>query len=270
MSLPRNYVQRRILDAILYAQNNLGVQLVGLGAYTAPITDAGKWVIRQNQIKLNVTHGDSFSVAIAMEGIEKVAKKINRPLSESKIAVVGAYGLIGKALSRLLANKCKSLYLIGRNEFKLSALCNILESASAKIIPSLIIEDISDCDYIITATSYSKSLIQSSHLKQGAVVYDLAQPINLHPHVIKDRPDVARIDGCYTNIPGINLGVEMGPPAGTTFSCLAETIMQALEGEEENHVGEIELDHVQKTRLWAQKYGFTHADFTNYGNKLVI
>ena len=74
-----------------------------------------------------------------------------------------------------------------------------------------------------------------------------------------------------TNITiNIDINIDMGPPPGVTFSCLIETIMQALEGDAENHVGEIKLSHVEKTAVWARKYGFSHADFTNYSRPLLI
>jgi len=125
-------------------------------------------------------------------------------------------------------------------------------------------------DIVIAATSYPGSLIRSGHLKKGAIVYDIAQPINLSPAVCLERPDILRIDGCYTKIPNIDLKIEMGPPSGTTFSCLAETIMQTLEDEDGHHVGEIDIVHVEKTIVWKKKYGFEHAEFTNFGNPVPI
>lgn len=270
MTLPRKYVQNRILDAVLYAQDNLKVDLVGLGAYITPITNAGQWIVKQDRININVTHGDSFSVAIAFEGLNKIADKLNRPLLKNKLALIGAYGLIGKALAQLLVDKCATLYLIGRNRSKLEALHRILSPRFTEIITSLDLDDVKNCDYVVTATSYSKALIHPHHLKKEAIVYDIAQPINLHPSTLEARPDVLRIDGCYVKIPGIDLGVDMGPPPGTTFSCLAETIMQALEGNEGNYVGEISLEYVETTMRWGKKYGFTHADFTNYSIPLKL
>ena len=209
-------------------------------------------------------------MAVAYEGIEKLANKLNRPLCDSKVAVVGAYGLIGTALTKLLVGKCRALYLVGRNQTKLNALCSALDASPTQIIPTLEIEDIKNSDYIITATSYAKALLQSQHLKDGAVVYDIAQPINLHPQVLKVRPDVLRVDGCYVKLPQIDSGVEMGPPPGVSFSCFAETILQSLEGARNNYVGEIKLDHVRKTKAWADKHSFSHAEFSSFSEPLKL
>ena len=62
----------------------------------------------------------------------------------------------------------------------------------------------------------------------------------------------------------------MGTPQGTTFSCLAETILQALEDDKESHVGEISLGFVKEVRYRAEKYGFSHAEFTCFGKPIPI
>jgi fatty aldehyde-generating acyl-ACP reductase len=267
VTLPRQYVQDRILEATLLAQDKLGAELVGLGAYTAPLTDAGRWLVRQNSVKINITHGDSFSTAIAVEGIRKIANDLYLNLKSQKLAIVGAYGLIGSALTAILAKECGSLQLVGRNEIKLAKLKKEL-GAPNHLSLSTDIATIKDSDIIVTATSYPGSLLQPQHLKKNAIVYDIAQPINVSKEVCLQRPDIIRIDGCYAKIPGIKLGVDMGPPAGATFSCLAETILQALANDHHNYVGEIEPIHVNKTIEWQKEYGFDHADFTNFSDRI--
>lgn len=268
VSLPRKYVQERILEAVLYAQDKLGASIVGLGAYTAPITDAGKWLVKQDRVRINVTHGDSFSVAIAAEGVRKIVSYLNLDYKKIEVSIVGAYGLIGKALAKLLLSECGSLLLIGRREAKLEKLKRELDEGHVNI--STNISDIANSDIIITATSHPGSLMKPDYLKNGAIIYDIAQPINVLPEVCKVRPDIIRMDGCYAKIPGIRLKVDMGPPKGVTFSCLAETIMQALEDDAEDHVGEIDIAHVQKTIEWQKKYGFEHADFTNFSESIPL
>ena len=59
-----------------------------------------------------------------------------------------------------------------------------------------------------------------------------------------------------------------GYPEGKIFSCIAEVVMQAMENDRSNHVGSIELGYLDKTIEWADKYGFTLNELTNFG-KLV-
>lgn len=264
--LPRKYVQERVLEAVLYAQNKLGATLVGLGAYTAPITDGGRWLVRQPSVNINITHGDHFSVAIAVEGVRNIISKYNLDRKKIEISIVGAYGLIGRPLTKLLANDCAKLVLIGRRDRKLEELRSELQKDAVKISTKM--EDVSNSDIIITSTSYPGALVKPEYLKKGAIVYDIAQPINVTPEVCNSRPDIVRIDGCYAKIPKIDLKVEMGPPKGVTFSCLAETIMQSLMGVQENFVGDIDLSHVQRTVEWQKQFGFDHGDFTNFSQPL--
>ncbi|MEK7122032.1 MAG: shikimate dehydrogenase, partial [Patescibacteria group bacterium] len=117
-------------------------------------------------------------------------------------------------------------------------------------------------------TNHPKSLLFPEHLKKNAVVYDVAQPMNLSSEVLQKRPDILRVDGCYVNIPNIDLRFDMGPPPGKTFACLAETILQALEGEIGHHIGEIDLDYLEKMKEIGKKYNFNHADFTCFSKPI--
>ncbi|KAF0133360.1 MAG: shikimate/quinate 5-dehydrogenase [Candidatus Saganbacteria bacterium] len=269
ITLPRRYVQNRILDAVLFAQDKLKVDIVGLGAYTAPLTDAGEWLIKQN-VKVKITHGDSYSVAMAHEGVLISAKHAKLELKNAKATVIGAYGLIGKPLCKLLAKECKALILIGRNILKLKKLKEEIEGSNNNFLITIStkLEDVSACDLIISSTSHPGALLQDFHLKKRAVIYDIAQPINATPEVIAKRPDVTRIDGCFVNIPNIDLKIDMGPPKGTTFSCLGETILQTLENDNSHHVGEIDLAHVETTREWGKKHKIQHADLTCFSQPL--
>jgi len=64
------------------------------------------------------------------------------------------------------------------------------------------------------------------------------------------------------------LKFKMAPPKGTTFACLVETMMMALEGENSHRVGEIDPSFIEKTKQWAKKYGFGHASFTCFGRPI--
>jgi predicted amino acid dehydrogenase len=272
VSLPLPFVRQRILDAVLYAQNHMGVEGIGLGAYTAPLTAGGRWLANHPAVNIWVTHGDSYAVALTLEGIEKVANLKNLDFRTVKIAIVGAYGLIGEALSQILIKKsevCDRLILIGRKKERFARLSKKVGGNlnGAKISDNL--ADARKADLIIAATTGETAILKSEHLKRGAIVYDISQPINLRPDVCAERPDIIRVDGTYAQINGIELNFEMGPPKGATFGCLAETIMQALTGDKNHHVGFIEIEHVNRTMEWAKEFGFSHAPLTNFSQPLI-
>ncbi|MHA1829752.1 MAG: hypothetical protein ACTSX6_14020 [Candidatus Heimdallarchaeaceae archaeon] len=268
VTLSPRIVRKRILEAVMFAQDKLHAEVIGLGELISSITEKGKWLTRQPGIKVAITHGDSYAVGVAMEAIERMISLgwIN---SNSVVGIVGAYGLIGSALSKIL---CKhfSLILLGRNKVRLTRLAKEIRriNPTAEIFLSVRLADLRKADLVITATSAPDAILRSQFLKFGAVIYDIAQPINVGPELLKQRPDIIRVDGDLVEINGIDLRFEMGPPKGTTFACLVETIIQTLDNEKENHVGDISLDYVGRIRDRAKKYGFFHAPFTCFGEPL--
>jgi len=271
MDLPIEIVRQRVLDALLYAQNNLGVNVIGLGSLTTSVTDGGEWVTKQPQVKLAVTHGDTFTVAIAQEGISRIIDKYGISPKKHKAAVVGAYGLIGRELCVFLAKRCFPLVLVESIPEKIELIKKrmIAEGMVGKIIEaSTDIKTICECDLVVTATSHPAYLLQSDNIKGAAVIYDIAQPMNVSPALANKRPDVVKIDGDYVDIGEIDLNFPMGPPRGSTFACLTETAMLALEGDTRHHVGGIDKDFLKEVKIMGDKYGFHHAPFTSFGNKL--
>ena len=273
MTLPQKVVRKRILDTILFAQNKLGIEVIGLGALTTSLTDGGKWLINQPEIKLAITHGDTYGVAVAEEGIEKILNIFNFEKEKNKIAIVGAFGLLGRAIVKFLAQKGYSLILIEKTEEKVNLIKEKLREINLENKTSLVstnLKDIFPADLVITVTFHPSALLQSEYLKSGVIIYDIAQPMNVSPELIKERPDIIKIDGAYVDINGIDLGFDMGPPKGTTFACLVETIMMTLEGDKNHHVGEIDEGYLEKTKEWAKKYGFSHAPFTSFGKPIFL
>jgi predicted amino acid dehydrogenase len=260
--------RQKILEAVLIAQNKYHVQLVGLGALTASFTQRGVWLTRIPEVKVKITHGDTYAVAVTEEAIEKIIElcKFNR--GEVEIAIVGATGTIGEALTKIFNQKRYRLILIGKSRMKLEALKG--ELIKNDVFTSVELKDIYDADIIVTATSHPGALVKADYLKQGSIIYDVAQPPNVSSEEIRGRTDILRIDGAYVWINGIDVNFDMGPPPGVTFACLAETIMEALEKENDHYVGKVGLDHVRKTKSWAEKYGFRIAPFTNFGETISL
>lgn len=252
-------IRSRILDAFYYAQDHLNADVIGLGALCASATEGGKWMARQENISSHITHGDSYSVAISVEGIQKIVSCSG--LKNPVIAVVGAYGLVGRALSRLLSEKY-DIIMMGRNEAKLRRF------QSQKNIKGSITTDMHDlrrADIVITATSHPRALLHQNHLKDRAIIYDVSQPENVSKELLKERPDLIKIDGPLTRIPGINIKFDMNTGGEKTFACLTETLMMALEEIGGHSVGEIDIPHTEYLKSIGKKYGFTHAPFSQFG-----
>lgn len=250
-----------ILKNVLFAQDVLKADVIGLGALTASVTNGGKWLIQNNAIKAFITHGDTYAVAIAMDGLKRILEK-NRKI----IAIVGATGIIGKGLTSLIAQNGNQLILIGRNDKKLKMFADTLNSNSVRITKN--IEECCNADIVITATNHSEAILKEKHLKKGTIIYDVSQPQAVSPTLLSIRKDVVKIDGCLVNVPGIDLKFDLSTPKGTTFACLAETIIQTIEDIKGHHVGDIDISHIKILVEAGKKYNFTHAPFSCFGRPL--
>jgi predicted amino acid dehydrogenase len=264
MELPREEIRQIIMEAALFAQDQLGVGLFQLGALTTSVTEGGKWLVNQREFSGFVTHGDSYTAAITCQTVMKALKLFKKNSSELTIAIVGAYGIIGEAVSKILVPKFKHSILIGPREEKLRQLAKKIKGDFETTIDLLT----GNADIIVTATSHPTALLKNDNLKENAIVIDVSQPPNLTHSLCKKRPDVTRIDGGYVEFP-FNCPIPIpGLPPGKIYACIAEVIMQAMENEKENHMGSIELDYLRLTEKLGDKYGFVVKELTNFGKRI--
>lgn len=266
MNQPEDSIHELILKACLYAQNTLSIELIQLGALTTSVTKGGIWLTQQKDYAGYVNHGDSYTAAVTCQAVYKSFELTDKILEESTLAIIGAYGIIGEAVSKLLTPLFKKTYLIGRRKDKLDELSKKVRGSyelSCEI-------DTQQADIIVTATSHPDALLQHYHLKKNVIVVDVSQPPNLSFEVCKKRPDVIRIDGGYVDFPIESPIPIPGMPVGKNFACFAEVIMQSLENERENHVGSIDLNHLRKTEDWGRNYGFSLNELTNFGKPIEL
>jgi predicted amino acid dehydrogenase len=262
MEFPREMVRKHILDAALFLQNELGVDVIQLGALTTSVTDGGVWVVKQKEYRGYVNHGDSYTAAVTCQATLKALKLFQKNPSDQVLAIIGAYGVIGEAVSKILVPQFQHSILIGRRQEKFKK----LEENVKGDFETTVELKTKEADIIVTATSHPNALLQSEHLGKHTIVVDVSQPHNLSYDVCQQRLDVHRIDGGLVDFP-VQIVIP-GMPVGKNFACISEVIMQALENERENHVGSIDLNHLRKTEKWAKKYGYTLNELTNFGKAL--
>jgi fatty aldehyde-generating acyl-ACP reductase len=262
MELPRETVRKRILDAALFIQNQLDVEIIQLGALTTSVTNGGIWLTEQKEYVGWVNHGDSYTAAVTCQVVLKALKFFNKKPTDLVIAIVGAYGIIGEAVAKLLVPQFKHSILIGRRQEKLKKLEENLQGSYETTVDL----KTKKVDIIVTATSHPTALLNSNHLKKNAIIVDVSQPPNLSYELCQKRLDINRVDGGLVNFPTRIPIPTM--PAGKNFACIVEVIMQSLENKRENHVGSIDLNHLRITEKWAKKYGYTLNELTNFGKVL--
>jgi predicted amino acid dehydrogenase len=117
----------------------------------------------------------------------------------------------------------------------------------------------------VTSDGY---IVGPQDLKENAIVVDMAQPHNMSYEVCTQRPDVLRVDGGYMSIADINLRFKMGPPRGTSFACLAETVISTLSSDHDHHVGPVDMDFARGIMPLAISLGFDVAPLTNFSRPI--
>jgi predicted amino acid dehydrogenase len=159
--------------------------------------------------------------------------------------------------------------LVGRQIKKLEDIAEkILREMGLSVrITSDIHSALKRADVIITVTSSVDSVIDADDLKPGAVVCDVARPRDVSKEVAEKRNDVLIIEGGVVEVPGdVDFHFNFGFPPKTSYACMAETMMLALEGRYENFTlgRELTVKQVEEISAIAKKHGFKLAGFRSF------
>lgn len=251
----RELAKKKILQAVKLAEK-MGATIAGLGAFTSSITDGGRDLLGETEIF--ITNGNSLTAGISAQEVEKIIMSCQ---NKTTIAIIGATGSIGSAVSKILASKNNfdSLVLIGRTPEHIEELKNLIKqfNNSVKIITTTDIKDIINADIVIVATNSKDAIIYPEYIKQNAIIYDITQPRNTSKEVEEKRKDVKLIDGGLVKTSGINYHFNFGIPLETAFSCLAETMILAAENINRHYsLGKVETEKVEEISNLAKKYNF--------------
>jgi predicted amino acid dehydrogenase len=273
LELPEKTVYRKIIQTGQLAEK-LGAQILGLGAYTSVVGDAG--VTIADALEVPVTTGDSYTVIIAVESIREAARVMGIPLQGATAAVVGATGAIGEVCAELLADDVERLYLIGRRQAALEELRDRLKSraaalqpgsAQAELLVSTSMDVLAEAQLILTVTSALHDVIHPEHLQSGSVVCDVARPRDVSAMVAAARDDILVLDGGMVDVPGpVDFHFNFGFPPGKAYACMAETIVLALEGRFEDYTlgKHLTRERVEEIGLLAGKHGFRLSGFRSF------
>ncbi|MFN8401791.1 MAG: hypothetical protein U0X74_17400 [Anaerolineales bacterium] len=265
MQLPERTVYRKIIQTG-HAAEKLGANILGLGAFTSVIGDAG--VTIANGLDIPVTTGDSYTVMMAVQAIREAAKVMDIRMADATVAVVGATGSIGRVCAELIAGEAARTLLIARDEQKLEALRDRLKvQARSELCISTKMDVLKEAQLILTVTSAVHDVIQPEHLQPGSVVCDVARPRDVSAMVAAVRDDILVIDGGMVDVPGpVNFHFNFGFPEGKAYACMAETIALALEGRFEDYtVGkDFTLSRVKEITAIAEKHGFRMSGFRSF------
>jgi predicted amino acid dehydrogenase len=268
LSLPVETVYRKIV-ACGHMAEELGARVLGLGAYTSVVGDAGRTIA--DRLDVPVTNGDSYTIIMAVKAVREAARVMDIPMAGAKAAVVGATGAIGKTCAELLASETSELVLVGKRDSALAEVQERCSGKSAVVTTSTDMRAIYDADLILTVTSAVHAVIEPRHLKPGAVVCDVARPRDVSATVAAERDDVLVIEGGMIEVPGpVDFHFDFGFPPRMAYACMAETMALALEGRYEDYtVGkDILIEQTLEIDEIATRHGFQLAGFRSFGHEV--
>lgn len=262
------------LGAAARAAAGRGSRLLGLGAFTKVVGDAGVTVAREASIP--VTSGNSLTVAATLETAKEVAKRLAWPdLAYGRAMVIGATGSIGSVCARLLAAALRDVVLVSIEPDRLAALERriLAEVPGARVVTATSSEAwIGDCDLVVTATSaFGQRVLDISKVRPGAVILDVALPPDLGEEEARLRPDVLVVESGEVMIPGpAHSTYDIGLAPGVVYACLAESAVLAMEGRFECFTlgRDLEVERVKEIYRLFRRHEFRVAPLRSYGRVL--
>ncbi|HZM76540.1 MAG TPA: hypothetical protein VFC19_12485 [Candidatus Limnocylindrales bacterium] len=226
------------INAICKHAADAGAKIIGLGAYTKIVGDAGASINRSSPIP--VTTGNSLSASATLWAVYEVTRKMGlvKPVPGGKridgvAMVIGATGSIGRVSAKLLAFAFKRLVLVApqieglhhvaREIGQIDRDCDVVVSTSAD-------DWAIHADVLVTATSSrGQKVVDVGRLKPGAVVCDCSRPLDFTIEDAIARPDVLIIESGEVLLPGpATLDCYIGLPDRAVWACLGETALLAL------------------------------------------
>ena len=266
MTLPTDYVLGKIIESARVAQD-VGAGIVGLGAYTSIVGDGGITIAKN--VDIAFTTGNSYTIATAIQGALKAAPMMGIDPSQTKAAVVGAAGSIGRTCARILAKHVPEINIVDLNIESVRKVADEIASESNASVKTFtdVHDGIKDADIVATATSAVTAIIHPRDIKSGAVVCDVARPRDVSSKVAKERDDVLVIDGGVIAVPGeVDFGFNFGFPPRMAYACMSETMALALEGRYESFtLGKtVSIEQVDEISALAAKHGFKLAGFRSF------
>jgi predicted amino acid dehydrogenase len=240
--------------------------VIGLGGFSSIIADGGLAV--QPHTRVTVTSGNSLTTWAAIRSVELACAQHGFHFGQCTVAIVGATGTIGHAMSLLCAERAAELILVGNprssetSTLKLQQVAHDCREHVARLngaprdlfvdsaaesrhtgatdrrpqlpggisITTDIDRDLPRAQIVLAATNAIMPFICARHLGRGALVCDISRPLNIMPDVASSRPDLIMVKGGLVRAPQGSLLGDLEEPdrPDVLVACAAETMVLAL------------------------------------------
>ena len=262
----RSELVARIQEGVELAAQQ-GCEIASLGAYTSAVTSDGMAIHAPPGIR--VTTGNSLTVAVGARRIlQACSDRGITPHSGPTLAVIGATGNIGSALTRRLLDHgylFSQLILVARDLQRLRTLADALVAQDPKMSVK-ISKDLTatrGADVIVVAVGTNEPLLYPHHIESGrpTVLADISVPGAISPTVQRlENVHIIPLAGSLVlpGEPDFVMASHIHP--GTAFCCAAEAMLLGLAPpslmESLSLLGPVEPRTVDALAKLADQHGF--------------
>lgn len=261
--------RKRIVQSV-HLGEKLGPKVIGLGALSASVMRA-KWEALDG-IKALITSGSIYTSVLLKQAAESLAQKVGLELKDCTVAVVGAAGLVGSLVSKLLAERVGRLILVDRRVKVLNELGEELtKQTKAPILLSKGLSLSQKADIIVAATNAISAVLSQADLPAGTLIIDDSRPTSTPLDLMEQRPDIVVVEGGVGHLAGMRCSFDFGLlKEDEVFGCLGETILLCWNNmyEHRNLEGKKDLELAFELEELAKRIGFDLADFQWQGQAI--
>lgn len=262
----------KVVKACKIAEKH-GMGIVALGGFTSIV---GERINRQvsEHVDVAVTTGNTFTAAMAIDGVIKAAQLLGKDIAACKVAIVGGTGDIGSGCARALVDRVRELTITGRTVENLKKMnTELTRKHKARVTAT---RDnhaaVKDADIVIAVAASAIPILSVDWFKPGAIVCDVGYPKNIS-HAETSREDILIFSGGMAKSPSaVTFPIDVGlPAADTLYGCFSEAIILSLEHRYENYSfgrGNIIPERINEIRDMGAKHGFEISDFY-WGDRFV-
>ncbi|MBZ0221175.1 MAG: hypothetical protein K8I01_12185 [Candidatus Methylomirabilis sp.] len=264
----RERAQKQFIAATEWARKN-GAKVILLAAATKRLFCNGQ-KLRELFPELIFTIGDNGTVLILLNEIDRAFREAGLKPENSRIAVLGPYGFLGKLVTKDLREKGYGIIGVGPNH---SALKRIVNAYRISVCRNF--EEVGKIDAVVACTHSKKIRLNDVAIElirrkdKKLLIIDVAEPSNLSPEEYeKSKKVVIRQDAGNGYSP--KLKYVLGAVSykmfrlsrGVTFGCFAETLSIAAAIKRGEHVKNtdwfsVDKENIKSVSLLFDKVGFT-------------
>lgn len=215
---------------------DLGARCLGLGSYWSVVGNKGLEV-QQAAPFIPITNGGGYTAGTVKQGVPIVLRRLAArgvAPEQAVAAVVGANGVVGFGICRLLVGRVRKIIMVGTDLERLEKSAGMLRRRGQKT-GELEVEtttDLARCreaQLIFTATSTVEPVVFPEHVAPNAILYDIGRPADVADSV-KEMPGVTVIPGGVVRPPGAMEGrIDVHFGEGCVPACMGETLLVAID-----------------------------------------